>query len=114
MLKVLVIAVALMIAVVNVSGKTEPAGKRNVHRKTDVVRVGTPSTYLKEGLTTEEVVRLLGEPTSASELGEKELRVARYEFQRGRNRIFIAEFVNGALVSSRIETREELAHASLN
>lgn len=111
MLKILVIVVAVLIAVVNVSAKPERAGKRNVHGKPGVVRVGPPTTYLKEGLTTEEVVRLLGKPTVVSGLGEKELLVARYQFRRGGNRILIAEFVNGALVSFRTETRENLAQA---
>ena len=111
MLKVLVIVVALMIAAVNVSAKTERTGRRNAHRRSDVIRIGPSTTYLKEGLTADEVVQLLGKPTHVSDLGEGELLVSRYEFQRGGNRILIAEFVNNALVSSRTETIEHLARA---
>ena len=107
MLKTFVIVLAIVIAAVNVSAKTEPGSRRNAQKKSTAVRLGPPTTYLQEGLTREEVVRLLGEPTNAAELGEGELLVTRYEFRRGANRVLIAEFVNNALVSSRTETRDE-------
>ena len=75
--------------------------------KPGVVRVGPRTTYLKEGLSSEEVVRLLGKPVSISERNEKGVVVATYEFQRGEGRILIAEFENGLLVRSRIESRDE-------
>ena len=70
-----------------------------------VIRVGPPTTYLKEGLRTEEVLRLLGKPVAISERSEKDLVVTTYEFRRGEGRILIAEFVSGVLVRSRTETR---------
>jgi hypothetical protein len=71
--------------------------------KPGVVRVGPPTTYLKEGLSTEEVVRLLGQPSAISERRENAVVVTIYEFPRSEGRVLIAEFVKNALVSSRLE-----------
>jgi len=68
-----------------------------------VVHVGPRTTYLKAGLSTEEVTKLLGEPTSTS-IKDQGARVV-YEFERGEGRVLIAEFVRDSLVSSRMETR---------
>jgi hypothetical protein len=70
-----------------------------------VVHVGPRETYLQSGLKTEEVLRLLGEPSNISEHTQNGKIVATYEFQRGEGRVVIAEFVGGALVRSRTETR---------
>ena len=75
--------------------------------KPGVVRVGPRTTYLKEGLRTEEVVRLLGKPFSISERNADGIAVTTYAFQRGEGRFLIAEFVGGVLVSSWIETRDQ-------
>lgn len=103
MLKALVILVAIVIAVVNVSAQSSGAHRRIV-RKIGVVRVGPSTTYLKQGLSTEEVVRLLGEPTTISER-EDGSGATTYEFPRGEGRVLVAEFVKDSLVSSRIEKR---------
>jgi len=108
MLKILVIGIAILIAAANVSAQTNGA-KRYVSRKTGVVRVGPTTTYLKEGLSTEQVIRLLGTPSAISERTEKDLRVTTYEFPRAEGRVLIAEFVSDALVDSRIETRVQVA-----
>ena len=79
------------------------------NRKPGFVRVGPSTTYLKEGLRTEEVFRLLGKPLSVSERMEQGFVVTTYEFARGAGRILVAEFVNDALVRSRIETREKIS-----
>ena len=71
-----------------------------------VVRVGPRTTYLKEGLRTDEVVRLLGKPISISERTENDIVVTTYEFQRSEGHILIAEFVSGVLVRSRTEMRD--------
>jgi len=70
-----------------------------------VVHLGPRTTYLKEGLKTREVVKLLGEPSAVSERTEAGRSISTYEFQRGDGRVLIAEFVGDALVSSRTETR---------
>jgi hypothetical protein len=75
--------------------------------KPGVVRVGPRTTYLKEGLRTDEVVGLLGKPVSISERNADGLVVTIYAFQRGEGRILIAEFLSGVLVRSWIETRDE-------
>lgn len=75
--------------------------------KPGVVRVGPRTTYLREGLTTDEVLRLLGKPASISERSENGVVVTTYEFQRGEGRVIIAEFVGGVLVRSRTETSGE-------
>ncbi|HEV7473162.1 MAG TPA: hypothetical protein VGN90_03880 [Pyrinomonadaceae bacterium] len=75
--------------------------------KPGVVQVGPRTTYLKEGLRTDEVVRLLGKPVTISERSDKGVVVAVYEFQRGEGQILVAEFENGLLVRSRTELRNE-------
>jgi hypothetical protein len=109
MLKIMVIFVAVLIAAVHVSANPNrvPKGFKLVP-KAGIVRVGPPTTYLKEGLTSEEVIGLLGNPIASSERDERGVKVTTYEFQRGANRILVAEFVKGTLVSSRTETREVL------
>lgn len=79
--------------------------------KPGVVRVGPRTTFLKEGLRTREVVRLLGKPASISERTEKNVVIVTYEFQRGEGRMLIAEFENGLLVRSRTESRVENVEA---
>ena len=73
-----------------------------------VVRFGPRSTYLKEGLRTQEVLRLLGQPALVSERTEDGAIVTRYEFDRSEGRIIVAEFVSDALVRSRTETKVAL------
>src|ERR1044072_7382215 len=101
MLKALVIIVAVVIAVVNVSAQTG-ANHRRVIRRVGVVRVGPSTTYLKQGLSTEEVVKLLGEPTAISQGRSGEVT---YEFPRAEGRVLLGECVNCGLVSSSTETR---------
>ena len=105
MLKTMVIVVALLIAVVNVSAQTSHTKKngRRVHQAT-AIRVGPPTTYLKEGLTAEQVLRVLGEPIDASQRQEQGVIIKTLRFQCGANRVLVAEFVNDALVCSRTET----------
>ena len=71
------------------------------------VQVGPRTTYLKEGLRTDEVVRLLGKPASFSARTENDVVITTYEFLRGEGRILIAEFVSNLLVRSRLETHVE-------
>jgi hypothetical protein len=102
MLKALIIFVAIVIAVVNISAQTSSSHRRVV-RRIGVVKVGPSTTYIKEGLTTEEVVKLLGEPTAISKnAGDPGTT---YEFPRAEGRVLMVEFVNGLLVSSRTELR---------
>jgi hypothetical protein len=79
--------------------------------KPGVVQVGPRTTYLKEGFSTEEVIRLLGMPTAVSERNVKDVVVAIYEFPRGEDRVLIAEFVKGVLIRSAMETRGQIAQA---
>ena len=109
MLKTMIIVIALLIAVVNVSaqtGRSQKSGRR-VHQAT-AIRIGPPTTYLKEGLTAEQVLRVLGEPIKVSERDEQGVTIKTLRFQRGANRILVAEFVNDALVSSRTESHVTL------
>jgi hypothetical protein len=78
-----------------------------------VVHLGPRTTYLKDGLTTQEVVKLLGEPLTVSERTESGKTVSTYEFQRGEGRVVIAEFVGNELVRSRTEMRATRAVAVL-
>jgi len=63
-----------------------------------VVRVGPSTTFLKEGLTIDEVVRFMGQPSSVSERMDGEIAVTVYRFQRSETRVVTAEFVKGRLV----------------
>ena len=110
MLKILVIGIAILIAVANGSAQTN-SSKRYVSHKPGVVRVGPATTYLKEGLSTEQVIRLLGQPAAISERIEKDLIVTTYQFPRGEGRVLIAEFASDALIDSRIETRVQVAQS---
>ncbi len=80
--------------------KTSSAIVRN-----GVVQLGPRTTYLEVGLKTDQVLKLLGEPSTFSERYVDGKTVATYEFQRGEGRVVIAEFVAGALIGSRTETR---------
>ena len=104
MLKKLVIGIAILIAVANASAQTTPS-KRYVSHKAAVVRVGPTTTYLKAGLNTEQVVRLLGEPSAIYNRSEKDLTITTYEFPRAEGRVLIAEFVSDALVGTKVEKR---------
>lgn len=79
--------------------------------KPGVVQVGPRTTYLKEGLTTDEVVRLLGKPTAISERTDDDVVVTIYEFTRSEDRVLVAEFEKGALVRSAMHTRAQVAQA---
>ena len=114
MRNILVLIMVVTCAVVTVSAQTEGSLPRPVtidNRKPGFVRVGPSTTYLKEGLRTEEVFRLLGKPLSVSERVEQGFVVTTYEFARGADRILVAEFVNDTLVRSRIETREKIGRS---
>ena len=67
-----------------------------------VIEVGQRSTYLKEGLSTEDVRRLLGEPSSVGERTVNGKIVVSYEFSRGAGRTLIAEFVDNVLVHTQV------------
>jgi hypothetical protein len=90
--------------IMNAKTKTS-AERRQVTRVVDgrVLRLGPTTTYLKNGLSTDEVVRLLGKPESVSERHEGNSHLLIYAFPRADGRVFIAEFENGLLVNSRME-----------
>ncbi len=75
--------------------------------KPGVVKVGPRTTYLKEGLTEDEVVKLLGKPKSITERHEGKVAITTYVFQRGDNRVLIAEFNNRILAHSRVEAQDK-------
>lgn len=81
------------------------AKRRQVERIVDgrVLRLGPTTTYLKNGLSADEVIRLLGKPASISERRDGNRLLIIYTFPRSDGRLFIAEFENGLLVNSRTE-----------
>jgi hypothetical protein len=79
--------------------------------KPGVLQVGPRTTYLKEGLSAEEVVRLLGQPSAVYETSVDDIVVTTYEFPRGEGRVLIAEFVKSMLIRSTMETRAQVARA---
>jgi hypothetical protein len=109
--KIFIVLMVIMSAMASVSAQSATNPKRH-STKPGVVRFGPPTTYIKEGLTTEEVIRLLGEPVAVSQRNEKDGVVTVFEFARGGGRIIIAEFVRGALIHSRTETRAQVAQAT--
>ena len=80
-------------------------------RKNDprILRVGPSSTYLKNGLSIDDVLGVLGEPLSSTERQDGQILLTTYLFQRSEDRILVAEFENGLLVSSHTGTLEEVA-----
>jgi hypothetical protein len=74
-----------------------------------VLRLGPSATYLRNGLSLNDVVRLLGEPVSKSKRLDANARLTTYIFPRSEGRILVAEFENGVLVGSRTETFEDVA-----
>jgi hypothetical protein len=73
-----------------------------------VLNVGPRSTFLREGLAFEVVVKALGTPASVSGRSENGKTVKTCEFHRGEGRIVIAEFVNDVLVHSQTITTEQI------
>lgn len=78
-------------------------------KKIGVVRIGSPTTYLKRGLSTKDVFQVLGQPAQISKRVEDGMVVTTYEFRRGGERVLVAEFAHDTLVRSRTETREQIA-----
>lgn len=91
------------------SKRTFTVNKVNVKSDPRVLRVGPSSTYLRNGLSVEDVIRVMGKPQSVSETQNGNQRLATYTFTRSEGRILVAEFENNLLVSSRIETPAEVA-----
>ena len=87
--------------------------RRQVLRVVDgrVLRLGPTTTYLKNGLSTEEVVRLLGKPATITERRDGARLFTTYSFSRSEGRVFVAEFENGLLRSSRTETADTFERA---
>lgn len=93
--------------------RTSYQGEKKVVVDRRVIRLGPPTTYLKEGLTAREVVMLLGQPVSVSERQEGDLKIITYAFPRSAGRVLVAEFANELLISSRTEIRGSLVHAEI-
>ena len=81
--------------------------KKSRVRGPAVLRLGPSTTYLKNGLKADEVVRLLGQPMALRERQDGSLRLATYTFTRGDGRVLVAEFENDSLVSSRMEASSD-------
>lgn len=82
---------------------------KSVKNDPRVLRVGPSSTYLRNGLSIDDVIRVLGKPETVSEKQDGNLSLATYTFTRSEGRILVAEFKNSVLVNSRIETPAQVA-----
>jgi hypothetical protein len=121
------ILIAILLAVMSIStqtkaasGEVDPGGssysngissKHTVKRKDEdlgVIKVGPTTTYLKNGLSINEVKRLLGKPVYVSERQERNGLISTYIFRRGEDRFVVAEFAKGILKRSSVKTREDL------
>jgi len=96
MIRFVFIALIVIAGAVGASAQTGP--KTDSHRRTGVVEIGPRSTYLREGLKLDVVLRVLGEPSSVSERQENKVTVRTYVFARGEGRTLTAEFINNVLV----------------
>lgn len=67
-----------------------------------VIRVGPPTTFIKEGLSESEVLRLLGQPLTMFKSESISGSMTVYEFRRSEGRVLRAEFIDGVLVHSRV------------
>ena len=76
-----------------------------------VLKVGPSTTYLNKGLTTDDVVRALGKPETISERMNGDTRVVLYTYPRSEGQFLIAEFENGLLARSYIDTPAYVAQA---
>lgn len=83
--------------------RSEDAGRRAAR----VLRIGPSTTYLKNGLSLNEVVMLLGKPDARTETVDGGVRRTTCIFPRSGGRVLIAEFENGLLVASRTEAAEK-------
>jgi hypothetical protein len=121
------ILIAILLAVTSISAQTKAAsgdveqsgstysngntsrlsGERN-DADLRVIKVGPPTTYLKNGLSIDEVTRLLGKPVYMSEGNERNGLINTYIYSRGENRFVVAEFAQGILKRSSVKTREDL------
>ena len=70
------------------------------------LRPKSPTIFLKNGLSTREVLSVLGAPTETSERMEGNLRVSTYRFSRRSGHVVEAEFVDGVLVRSNLRPGE--------
>jgi hypothetical protein len=86
-------------------GSIEKASTRS-DKKDDprVLRVGPSTTYISKGLTTDDVVRVLGKPEAVSERMNGDTRIVLYTYPRGEGRFLVTEFENDLLVRSYIDT----------
>jgi hypothetical protein len=120
------ILIALLLAVTSISAQTKAASgdvelssstyskgstsKHSVERKDanlGVIKVGPSTTYLKNGLSIDEVKRVLGKPVYVSERQVDDGLISTYIFRRGEDRFVVAEFAKGILKQSSVKTRED-------
>jgi hypothetical protein len=72
-----------------------------------VVVVGPPTTFLKMGLSEEEVVTFLGDPESKAQAWHGGRSITTYSYDRGYGRVLRIEFKEGLLAGYRNETKAE-------
>lgn len=79
-----------------------------------VVRLGPSTTFLRNGLSRQEVAKLLGEPFSTVETMDGNAVVTTSVFHRSGDRILIAQFRDDVLIASRLQTSGVLAQTRLS
>jgi hypothetical protein len=125
MKKFLILIAAILISATAVSAQTKTKGdvRRSAERERSVtslnrkdrsraslvLKLGPSTTYIKNGLSYDEVVRFLGQPISASERQDGGIRLTTLTFARSQGRVLVAEFADGLLVNSRMESNESLS-----
>jgi hypothetical protein len=125
MKKFLILIATILISATAVSAQTnrKADGRRSAEREGSVIsinrqersraslvlKLGPSTTYIKNGLSYAEVVRLLGQPASVSEKQDGGLRLTTLTFTRSQGRVLVTEFADGVLVNSRTEINESLS-----
>jgi len=125
MKKFLILIATILISAAAVSAQTnrKADGRRSAEREGSVtsinrqersraslvLKLGPSTTYIKNGLSYTEVVRLLGQPASVSEKQDGGLRLTTLTFARSQGRVLVTEFAHGVLINSRTEINESLS-----
>lgn len=89
----------------------EKSSEKASPRAARVLQLGPSTTYLKDGLSIDEVIRFLGRPTSVSERQNGDSLLATYTFPRSPGRVLVAEFEAGLLVRSCLAILYEIVQA---
>src|SRR5258708_7608517 len=112
-IKIISISVLLSVGVpamsLTVSGGNNDNTRNARQAKPSVVLLGPSTTYLQVGLSTDDVVRLLGDPESITSKDKGGILVTTYVFKRSGGRFLVADFEDDVLIDSHMQPGGRLA-----